>query len=87
MLYEVITLKEFREKRKSLVAEFKPLIQKYYKKMGWEYPESAMNIHPLITVQGGIGNHGEVCRLRKDFGMDRITSYNVCYTKLLRAGA
>ena len=63
-------LKEFKEKRKSLVAEFKPLIQKYYQKMEWEYPESAMNIHPLITVQGGIGNHGEVCRLRKDFGMD-----------------
>ncbi|MBW2492740.1 MAG: hypothetical protein JRE65_16490 [Deltaproteobacteria bacterium] len=63
-------LKEFKEKRKSLVAEFKPIIQKYYQKMGWEYPESAMNIHPLITVQGGIGNHGEVCRLRKDFGMD-----------------
>ncbi len=63
-------LKEFKEKRKSLVAEFKPLIQKYYQKMGWEYPESAMNIHPFITVQGGIGNHGEVCRLRKDFGMD-----------------
>ena len=63
-------LKEFKEKRKSLVAEFKPLIQKYYKKKGWEYPESAMNIHPLITVQGGIGNHGEVCRLTKDFGMD-----------------
>jgi hypothetical protein len=63
-------LNEFKEKRKSLVAEFKPLIQKYYKKMGWEYPESAKNIHPLITVQGGIGNHGEVCRLRKDFGMD-----------------
>ena len=28
-------LKEFKEKRKNLVAEFKPLIQKYYKKMGW----------------------------------------------------
>ena len=63
-------LKEFKEKRKSLAAEFKPLIVKYYKKMGWQYPESAMNIHPLITVQGGIGNHGEVLRLMKDFGMD-----------------
>jgi hypothetical protein len=63
-------LKEFNEKRKSLIAEFKPLIQKYYKKMGWEFPESEINIHPHITVQGGIGNHGEVCRLRKDFGMD-----------------
>lgn len=63
-------LKEFKEKRKRLAAEFKPLIKKYYKKMGWEYPESVMEVHPLITVQGGIGNHGEVSRLRKDFGMD-----------------
>jgi hypothetical protein len=63
-------LKEFKENRKSLASEFKPLILKYYKKMGWKYPESAMNIHPLITVQGGIGNHGEVLRLMKDFGMD-----------------
>ncbi len=63
-------LKEFKEKRKHLAEEFKPLIKKYYKKMGWEYPESAMKIHPLITVQGGIGTHGEVTRLRKDFGMD-----------------
>jgi hypothetical protein len=63
-------LKEFKENRKSLAAEFKPLILKYYKKMGWKYPEFAMNIQPLITVQGGIGNHGEVLRLRKDFDMD-----------------
>jgi hypothetical protein len=63
-------LKEFKEKRKHLAEEFKPLIKKYYKKMGWEYPESAMKVNPLITVQGGIGTHGEVTRLRKDFGMD-----------------
>lgn len=63
-------LKEFKEKRKRLVAEFRPLIQKYYKKMGWNYPESAMNSHPLLTVQGGIGTHGEVRRLREDFGID-----------------
>lgn len=63
-------LQEFKERRKSLVDEFKPLIQKYYKKIGWEYPKSAMNIQPLITVQGGIGNHGEMRRLREDFGMD-----------------
>ncbi|MEJ2658603.1 MAG: hypothetical protein P8012_15675, partial [Desulfobacterales bacterium] len=63
-------LKEFKENRDHLAAEFRPLILKYYKKMGWKYPESAMKIHPLITVQGGIGNHGEVLRLMKDFGMD-----------------
>jgi hypothetical protein len=63
-------LKEFKEKRNSLAAEFKPLIKKYYKKMGWKYPESAMKNHPFITVQGGIGIHGEVRRLMEDFGMD-----------------
>jgi hypothetical protein len=63
-------LKEFKEKRNSLAAEFKPLIKKYYKKMGWKYPESAMKSHPLITVQGGIGIHGEARRLMEDFGMD-----------------
>jgi len=65
-----VLLKEFKEKRKNLMSEFKPLIQKYYKKMGWDYPESEFNDRPLITVQGGIGNHGEVRRL-KEFDIDR----------------
>jgi len=63
-------LKEFKEKRKKLAGEFLPLIKKYYKKMGWEYAESARNDIPLVTVQGGIGNNGEVRRLKEDFGMD-----------------
>ncbi len=63
-------LMDFKKKRKELAEKFLPLIQKYYKKMGWEYPESAINSRPLITVQGGIGTNGEVCRLREDFGMD-----------------
>jgi hypothetical protein len=65
-----VLLKEFKEKRKNLMSEFKPLIQKYYKKMGWDYPESEFNDRPLITVQGGIGTHGEVRRL-KEFDIDR----------------
>jgi hypothetical protein len=65
-----VLLKEFKEKRKSLMSEFKPLIQKYYKKMGWDYPESEFDDCPLITVQGGIGTHGEVRRL-KEFDIDR----------------
>jgi hypothetical protein len=65
-----VLLKEFKGKRKNLMSEFQPLIQKYYKKMGWNYPESKLNDCPLITVQGGIGNHGEVCRL-KEFNIDR----------------
>jgi hypothetical protein len=63
-------LKEFKEKRELLATEFKPLIQKYYNNMGWQYPESALKSQPLITVQGGLGTHGEVRRLREDFGMD-----------------
>jgi len=65
-----VLLKEFKEKRKNFMSEFQPLIQKYYKKMGWNYPEAKLNDRPLITVQGGIGNHGEVCRL-KEFNIDR----------------
>jgi len=63
-------LQEFKEKRDLLVAQFQPLVQKYYEKMGWEYPEAALKSKPLITVQGGIGTNGEVRRLREDFGMD-----------------
>jgi len=65
-----VLLEEFKEKGKSLMSEFQPLIQKYYKKMGWDYPEPELNDRPLITVQGGIGNHGEVRRL-KEFNIDR----------------
>lgn len=65
-----VLLKEFKEKRKSLMSEFQPLIRKYYKKMGWNYPECECNDRPLITVQGGIGTHGEVRRL-KEFDIDR----------------
>jgi hypothetical protein len=65
-------LKEFKEKRDSLLTEFQPLVLTYYQQMGWKYPESALNKRPLITVQGGIGTHGEVRRLREDFNIDRI---------------
>jgi len=65
-----VLLEEFKEKGKSLMSEFQPLIQKYYKKMGWDYPESELNDRPLITVQGGIGTHGEVRRL-EEFNIDR----------------
>jgi len=64
-------LKEFREKRDELVAEFQPLVQKYYETMGWEYPKAAVDARPLITVQGGIGTNGEARRMMEDFGMDR----------------
>jgi hypothetical protein len=67
-----VLLKEIREKRNQLSVSFRPLIEKYYEKMGWEFPK-AVHIHePLITVQGGIGTTGEIDRLVKDFGMDQV---------------
>ncbi|MCK4729265.1 MAG: hypothetical protein KAT27_10095, partial [Desulfobacterales bacterium] len=63
-------LQEFKEKRRLLTTEFQPLIQKYYKNMGWKYPEPTLNTRPLVTVQGGIGIHGEVRRLTEDFSID-----------------
>lgn len=65
-----ILLKDFKEKRAELGTQFQPIIKRFYDKMGWDYPEDVKH-HPEITVQGGIGNHGEVQRLEKDFGMDR----------------
>ncbi len=64
-------LKEFKEKRDRLLTEFQPLVRTYYKKRGWKYTESAPKSRPLITVQGGIGTHGEVRRLREDYNIDR----------------
>ncbi|MCF7808969.1 MAG: hypothetical protein K9M49_09635 [Candidatus Marinimicrobia bacterium] len=65
-----VLLQDFKEKRESLGSQFQPVIKKFYEKMGWEYPPD-VDHHPEITVQGGIGNHGEVQRLEQCFGIDR----------------
>lgn len=62
---------EYKESRERLSTEFQDLILKYYKKMGWHYPEPEAVSPPIVTVQGGIGNNGEDRRLREYFGMDR----------------
>ncbi len=64
-------LKEFREKRDQLKAEVVPFIQKFYESMGWQYPNSAREEQPILTVQGGIGTNGEDRRMREYFGMNR----------------
>jgi len=63
-------LQEFKEKRDELAAQFRPYIQKYYQKMGWDFPEAVKHHRPRVTVQGGIGTHGEHRRLIEDFGID-----------------
>ncbi len=65
-----ILLHDFKEKRQELGTQFQPIIKRFYDKVGWEYPES-LEHHPEITVQGGIGNYGEVQRLEQGFGIDR----------------
>ncbi len=64
-------LREFKEKREQLKAEFLPMIRRYYESMGWEYPKAAEAEMPVVTVQGGIGTAGEAERMLRQFGMDR----------------
>ncbi|MDZ7721114.1 MAG: hypothetical protein U5K72_19995 [Balneolaceae bacterium] len=66
-----VLLNEFREKRDQLKETFQPMVKSFYESQGWQYPELAEeDITPRITVQGGIGNHGEMRRLIEDYGMD-----------------
>ncbi|MFH0990358.1 MAG: hypothetical protein V1799_10135 [bacterium] len=64
-------LKEFSEKRHQIAEECKPLVKKFYESMGWHYNDLAVSSEPLVTVQGGIGTHGEDQRLRDVFNVDR----------------
>lgn len=63
-----VLLEEIRSKRASLAEQFRPMVAKFYEKMGWTYT-SATDV-PRLTVQGGIGNHGEHLRMMKDYGAD-----------------
>ena len=63
-------LQEFAEKREELAVSGRPQILAYYDAQGWDYPQAALESRPLVTVQGGIGTHGEAQRLQQDFGMD-----------------
>ncbi|WP_157939462.1 hypothetical protein [Gracilimonas amylolytica] len=64
-------LKEFKEKREMLSSAIQPLIESFYEENqdGGFDPSWDMN-EPRLTVQGGIGTHGEAERLLKDFDMD-----------------
>ncbi|MBF0198285.1 MAG: hypothetical protein HQL32_11265 [Planctomycetes bacterium] len=65
-------LQEFKEKREQLRTTFLPPILKYYEQMGREYPAEATQEQPQLTVQGGIGNYGENCRMFQGFGFDGV---------------
>jgi hypothetical protein len=63
-------LREFSEKKEQLLEQFKPMIEKYYRKNNMDTSVLDNMQAPLITVQGGIGNHGEVERLHEEYGVD-----------------
>jgi len=65
-------LSEFRNKREQLVDEFRPLIRAWYDKMGWEWFADIDTHQPLLTVQGGVGTHGEMQRLMDIYGADLV---------------
>ena len=66
-----VLLQEFRDKRDQLMESFLPMIKNYYDSQGWEFPQvSEEELRPAITVQGGIGTHGEMQRLLDDYQMD-----------------
>lgn len=66
-----VLLKEFKEKKDQLVETFRPMIQSYYESNDWEDRLNGQKVAvPKITVQGGIGTHGEMRRLIEDYEMD-----------------
>lgn len=63
-------LDEFSKKKELFIEQLQPIIKNFYKSMGWQFTESAVDAEPLITVQGGIGTSGEAERLINDFNCD-----------------
>ena len=62
---------EFKAKREQLSSGFHALVSTYYEKMGWPLAPPQKRNRPLVTVQGGIGTHGETRRLQEVLGADR----------------
>ncbi len=66
-----VLLQEFRDKRDQLAENFLPMVKQFYEAQGWEYPEvSEDQLKPAITVQGGLGTHGEMRRMLEAYEMD-----------------
>jgi len=65
-------LSEFKQKRGQLSTGLQHLVAAYYEKKGWKFTASEKVQGPLMTVQGGIGTHGEVRRLMAAYGVDAV---------------
>jgi hypothetical protein len=62
-------LREFRDKLDEITAAVRPLIEKFYVAQGRPLTEAMLAEKPLVSVQGGIGTHGEVQRLAEEYGV------------------
>ena len=59
-------LAEFRDRREQLRAELRPLVEAFHRALGREtLPDSTCRSR--LTVQGGLGVHGEAARLVRDY--------------------
>lgn len=65
-------LAEFRDKRDQLGQAFESAIRAFYTAQGWDYVSSADSFSPKVTVQGGVGTHGEMMRLVSEYGADSV---------------
>ena len=63
-------LGQFRDKLGQITKTVRPLIQKHYAARGRDLADEAIR-DPRVTVQGGIGTHGEVQRLRREYGIEQ----------------
>jgi hypothetical protein len=66
-----LLLEEFREKRQELCDRLAPLVRGFYEKNEMPCPEDGLS-ESKITVQGGVGVHGEQLRLMEDYGVDSV---------------
>ncbi|MDR9414762.1 MAG: hypothetical protein RI564_00670 [Gracilimonas sp.] len=65
-----VLLKEFKEKKEMLNSAIRPLVEKFYEDERDGFSSDWKVQDPRITVQGGIGTHGEMQRLLEEYEMD-----------------
>jgi hypothetical protein len=61
-------LAEFRERREQLREDLRPLVEAFHRATGQVVPEEACRSR--LTVQGGLGVHGEAARLQQEYQVD-----------------
>jgi len=63
-------LAEFRDRRDQLCEDLRPMVEAFHRALGHEDALPAETCRSRLTVQGGLGVHGEAARLHEDYGVD-----------------